>query len=111
MSGRSKGELVLSDSETGTRHISATRDRSGRYVMIYSPQGEPVSVDLNKIAGSSAVAWWFDPRTGTATRIDTFATGRAQSFSPPSKGAEEDWVLVLDDEKAGFGTPGIQRRQ
>jgi len=70
--------------EEGSAHISGTRDRTGSYMMIYLPEGQPVTVDMIKLSGSSAAGWWFDPRTGAATRLkDSFPTDRQQRFTPP----------------------------
>lgn len=59
--------LMTGKAVEGASHITATRDRTGAYLMIYLPQGQPVTVDLNQLSGASAVGWWFDPRTGKAT--------------------------------------------
>lgn len=99
--------VVVSDTFEGSAHISGTRDRTGSYVMIYLPLGQQVWVDMNKLSGSSAIAWWYDPRTGKSTRIEgRFQTNRHQRFVPPSSGRSNDWVLVLDDASKGFAVPG-----
>lgn len=67
-------------------------------MMIYSPEGRPVVVDLCKLSGSSVNAWWYDPRTGEANRIE-FSADQRQRFVPPFSGRRNDWVLVLDDAR------------
>jgi hypothetical protein len=100
--------LIVGEAGAGTAHIGATRDAQGHYAMIYLPHGQQVKVDLSRLAGS-AIAWWFDPRTGAAKRIDgVFPTSRAEVFVPPTNGNEEDWVLVLDNAKKEFGVPGAR---
>jgi hypothetical protein len=103
--------LIVSNPGDGAAHIGATRDREGGYAMIYLPQGQPVTIDMSKLAGSSAVGWWYDPRTGEATRIaEAIPTNATRRFAPPSQGAEADWVLILDDASknfsAGLKAPG-----
>jgi len=94
----------------GEGHMSATRDREGSYAMIYLPQGQPVTVDLTKLSGSTVFAWWFDPRTGNATRIEgTFGTNQSQRLVPPTSGPEQDWVLVIDDTSKNYPAPGGAR--
>jgi hypothetical protein len=61
---------------------------------------------LSQISGSTAVAWWFDPQTGSTYRIGYFPTRGSQSFKTPDAG---DWVLVLDDATRGFFPPGSKR--
>jgi hypothetical protein len=99
--------VIVGNTGEGSEHISATRDRAGSYMMIYLPIGQTVMVDMNKLSGSSAIGWWYDPRKGSATKIEgSLPTNRSQRFSPPSNGRGEDWVLVLDDESKGFAAPG-----
>jgi hypothetical protein len=98
--------LIAGDAGEGMAHIGATRDKDGGYAMIYLPQGQEVTVDLNKLSGARLIGWWYDPRTGSTTRIEG-AIPRAglRSFTPPSGGKAIDWVLVLDDEIKGFAAP------
>jgi len=104
--------VVVGDTAEGSSHISATRDREGTYMMIYLPQGQPVTVDMIKLSGVTADGWWFDPRTGAASRIDgTFPTDHQQRFTPPSQGLESDWVLVLDGSVRHFPAPGSPYEQ
>lgn len=73
--------------------------------MIYVPQtGKNVTVNMSKISGTKAKAWWFRPSNGKATSIGTFDTEGSRTFKTPNSG--EDWVLVLDDKSKGFSKPG-----
>lgn len=99
--------VLKSDAGSGDDYISATRDRDGSYAMVYSPKGRSFVVDLTKVSGSRAVGWWFNPRTGAATAIKSeFPTQGTLAFTPPTKGPEDDWVLVLDDETRRLPPPG-----
>jgi len=100
--------VIVGDQWRGEAHVSATRDRDGSYAMLYLPHGLDVTVDLTKISGAYAAAWWYDPRNGEATQIDgTFPTSEARTFEPPSSGADTDWILVIDDRSRGFLPPGV----
>jgi hypothetical protein len=102
--------LIVGSEGQGRDHIAATRDRHGSYAFIYLPRGQPVTVDLTKVSGKRAIAWWFDPRSGQATRIHgTFPTTEAHVFSPPTNGADSDWVLVVDDAQQKLRHPGAAR--
>jgi hypothetical protein len=92
----------------GAVHISATRDKNGSYAMLYAPQGEPITVALSKLlSGPTAVAWWYDPRTGVASQVvGRFPTTETQVFTPPTSGSDSDWVLVVDDANMHFPPPG-----
>jgi len=91
----------------GADHVQAARDPSGSYAFVYVPTGKPVTVDLRRIAGPTARAWWFDPRTGAASAIGDFRTGKHREFTPPGQPARgNDWVLVVDAAGQGFPPPG-----
>jgi hypothetical protein len=78
--------------------------------MVYAPVGRPFAVRMSAIVGAKVKAWWFDPRTGRATPIGTFANTGERTFTPPDAGEHLDWVLVLDDAASGFGPPGATVR-
>jgi hypothetical protein len=101
-------EMVLSTHNAGLKKQEATRDAAGAYAFVYTPTSRPITVDITKLAGQSIRAWWFDPRTGSATRIGEATRGAQDrmSWTPPNEGEAQDWVLVLDDAAANFPAPG-----
>jgi hypothetical protein len=90
----------------GRYRYVATRDERGRYAFVYAPVGRSFSVRFDKLVGSTLRAWWFDPRTGAATRIGDYPKEGTREFTPPQPGEELDWVLVLDDVAQNFPPPG-----
>ncbi|MEP7365074.1 MAG: glycoside hydrolase family 140 protein [Acidobacteriota bacterium] len=90
----------------GRYHFAATRDSNGSYAMIYAPVGRKFSVHMDKIAGTQVTAWWFNPRTGAATKIGVFPKQGEREFMPPDPGEMLDWVLVLDDASKNYPAPG-----
>lgn len=102
------GPVPTSMPGAGRYYFAATRDADGAYAMVYAPVGRPFTVRMNKIAGRSVKAWWFDPRTGRATAIGTFSNTGEHTFTPPNPGEMLDWVLVLDDEARKFREPGAR---
>jgi len=90
----------------GTRRFVATRDAEGSFAMIYVPVGRSFKVRMDKVTGGKVKAWWFNPRTGEAEVIGTFANGGERTFTPPAPGELLDWVLVLDDADRKFAPPG-----
>ena len=90
----------------GQKRFVATRDATGSYAMVYAPVGRSFRVHMNKVTGGRIRAWWFSPRTGEGTLIGEFAGSGERQFTPPDKGENLDWVLVLDDASKGFGAPG-----
>ncbi len=90
----------------GRYRLVATRDRSGSYAMVYVPVGRKFKVHMDKLSGSKAKAWWFNPRTGEAKAIGEFPTAGEREFTPPDLGEMLDYVLVLDDASQPFPPPG-----
>jgi hypothetical protein len=65
-------------------------------VIAYLPQGQPVTIHLDKLSGSRVKAQWYDPRTGTWKAVVQFPNQGIREFVPPSQGEKNDWALVLD---------------
>jgi hypothetical protein len=92
---------------SGDQITVTSRARDGQTIIAYIPNGSAVTlqVDMSKISSArgKAKAWWFNPQTGTATLINTFANSGMRSFTPPDS---NDWVLVVDDAGANLPAPG-----
>lgn len=78
----------------------ATRSSDGSYLLVYTVGS--VSVNLNKLSGTSVNAYWYNPRTGAATDVSV-AKGASVQVNPPDG---NDWVFVADDASRSFGRPG-----
>ena len=89
----------------GLDYLAAARTADGGTVIAYMPTSRAIKVDMSKISGSRARAWWFDPRSGEASDAGAFATHGFCEFTPPGAG---DWVLVLDDASKQLPTPGTR---
>lgn len=87
----------------GLDYLAAARTTDGATVIAYMPTSREITVDMTKVAGKEAKAWWFNPRTGKSLSIGTVPTLGKHKFAPPGEG---DWVLLLDDSALGLGAPG-----
>ncbi len=99
--------LLASNAHEGGNRIQATRGDD--YAMIYTAAGLPFTVNLGKVSGKQLKAYWYDPRDGQATLIDTFDNKGTRQFTPPFTGPGRDWVLVLDDAAKNYPPPGQPR--
>jgi len=102
--------LLRSDPGFGDEHFQVARDAHGRYMFVYSSSGRPFDVDLEALSASRLRAHWYDPREGSATFAGERLGEGVGRFEPPSSGAGEDWVLVIDDAAQGFPEPGATAR-
>ncbi|MBN2507763.1 MAG: DUF4038 domain-containing protein, partial [Verrucomicrobia bacterium] len=93
----------------------ATRASDGSYAFVYSTRGLDFTIDMSRISGSQAKAWWYNPRDGkcynnsgnaTSAPFGPFDTSGTRTFDPPGEaGKDKDWVLILDDASRGYGVP------
>jgi hypothetical protein len=91
---------------TGLDYLSAAGTSDGGTIIAYMPTSRTITVDLTKVSGGQAVAWWFNPRNGEATLAGKFPTTGMKKFTPSAPG---DWVLVLDDASKQLLAPGAQK--
>jgi len=98
--------IIAGDAMKTGERIQATRGSDGSYAFIYTAAGRPVNVHMDKISGQMVKAYWYNPRNGSAELIGEFPNTGTREFTPPSSGAERDWVLVLDDTTRDFPVPG-----
>ena len=89
--------------------LTATRNGAGTLAMIYSAHGRAIRVKMERLAGATVQAAWFNPRTGNwsangaesaapAPFAKDIASGKnapVHEFTPPTSGDGCDWVLVL----------------
>ena len=88
--------VLISPPEISIFHIQATRASDGSYALAYLPAGDEVTIDMTKIDSATVDCSWFDPRTGTYTRIGAYPNQGTRSFTAPGQPVlGNDWVLVL----------------
>lgn len=80
-------------------YITAFRDEQGRHLMIYMPIGKKIVVDATSISSNKVIASWYNPKTGIETKTGVFNKKNNLSFTPPTEGVGNDWVLILDRNK------------
>ena len=84
---------------TGAERIAALRGDDA--VLVYSSAGKPFAVRLDRLGGKVRRAFWYNPRTGVRTETGPVPGGTDRaSFTPPSEGRGEDWVLIMDTSRS-----------
>ena len=89
--------------QSGSTYATAARTGDGSTVVAYIPTQRTVTIDMTKVSGLLARAWWFNPRTGSSTSIGSFSTTGTRTFTPPD---QVDHVLVIDDASLNLPAPG-----
>ena len=98
-------QVVTAGYGSGSATVATARVSTGETVIAYVPDGGTVvTVDLRRLTGARATAYWYDPETGVATSIGTFVTQGPLDFVSPG----DAQVLVLDDAARQFPVPGLR---
>ncbi len=88
--------VLASSPGSGPFRLVSARAEDGSFVIAYTPRGQPLKIQMNKLAGPKVKARWYDPRDGSWREIGEFANSGVHEFSAPSQGQTNDWALVLD---------------
>lgn len=99
--------LITDADGSAADRIQATRGKD--YLFVYSAAGEPFTVNMGKISGSKVKSYWYDPRSGETTSVGEMDNQGTQSFTPPTAGNGQDWILILDDAAKNYKAPEIIR--
>jgi hypothetical protein len=94
--------VVTSPKNTGITYKATTREKTGESVLVWCPTTSQITVNMTKISGAEANAWWWDPEDNSSAFIGSYPTTGAMVFTPGS----ERKVLVLDDVSKGYLAPG-----
>lgn len=87
--------IINGQGEKG-EHMEAFRDERGRYLMVYLPVGKKIEINTALLKAKKIKASWFNPRTGKTESTFLFNAKSIHSFTPPTVGYKNDWVLILD---------------
>ena len=87
--------VILENNNTPMQRIQATRGKD--YLFVYTAEGKPFTVVLDKIEAAKLKAYWYDPRNGKTTNAGEFSNTSEKLFTPPNSGYGHDWVLIVDD--------------
>jgi hypothetical protein len=98
-------DMIVDGPSSGGAKIRAARSIHGTFAFIYSPRGESFSIDKRVFKAGLIKELWYDPRYGCAYDIHTTRNVAFQTYTPPTSGRGNDWILIMEDEEAGFPLP------
>ncbi len=94
---RVNDQSVVAGNE-GEKYDRVLVTRGNDYLFAYIYTGRDFTLKMGNITGKKVKAWWYNPRTGKATKAGNYKNNGSISFNPPGEKANgNDWVLVLDD--------------
>jgi len=94
--------MIKAGPATGGAKIRAALADDGSFAFIYSPRGEQFSIDKSVIKGKRVSEIWYDPRYGISYKIHTGDTKGFQTYTPPTNGRGNDWILVIENAEMNF---------
>ena len=106
MLDRVPDQSLITDGLGAHDRIQSTRGKD--YLFVYTTQGKPITVNLGKISGKEAVAFWYNPKNGETKDDSRFQNTGQKTFTPPGSGYGQDWVLVIDDVAKNYEKPKTQ---
>ena len=92
---------------TGGAKIRAAASNDGSFAIVYSPRGEPFSIDKSLIEARYIKEIWYDPRYGISYHIHTGDTKGIQTYTPPTSGRGQDWILIIENAELNMAMPGF----
>lgn len=93
---RPNSGFVVDGPQSGGAKVRGILANDGTFGFVYTPRGEPFTVNMGLFSGVRVKTSWFDPRDGSFRELYTGDNVAFQTFTPPSTGRGNDWVLVLD---------------
>ena len=98
--------MILDGPQHGGAKIRAALSEDGSFAFVYSPRGERFTINKELRRAKQMREIWFDPRYGYVYVVHTSETAGIQTYTPPTSGRGNDWVLVIEDVDKEFPLPG-----
>jgi hypothetical protein len=97
--------MIYDGPRTGGAKIRAALAKDGSFAFIYSPRGEQFTVDRRMVKGNRVREIWYNPRYGNSQVVHVTSSAAFQTYTPPTSGRGNDWILILEDEAKKFSLP------
>lgn len=95
-------DWIANGPRDGGAKIRAALASDRSFAFVYSPRGAMFTLDQRRMRGKRLRESWFDPRYGAIYPVHSSDTKGFQSYAPPTRGRGQDWLLILEDEAAGY---------
>ena len=106
MLDRVPDQSLIKDAMGANDRIQATRGKD--YLFVYSTQGKPITVNMGKISGKEVIAFWYNPKNGESKDDARYPNTGQRTFTPPTTGYGNDWILVIDDATKSYTKPQVK---
>ncbi|MEZ4727100.1 MAG: putative collagen-binding domain-containing protein [Caldilineaceae bacterium] len=93
-------DLIADGPRFGGDKVRAACAEDGSFALIYTPRGKSFTVDRRFFPAPHLKQIWFDPRYGNEYLIHSHDGGAFQTYTPPTSGRGNDWLLILEGAAA-----------
>ncbi|WP_295771621.1 DUF4038 domain-containing protein [uncultured Mucilaginibacter sp.] len=87
-------KLIKGKNAADSTYIAAASNSKHTSAIVYMALGQSTVLDLKQLK-YPLKAYWYDPRLGKKSYINTFKHAGIERFTPPTAGPGNDWVLLL----------------
>jgi hypothetical protein len=99
--------MIRNGPTTGGAKIRAAIADDASFAIVYSPMGASFSIDKGVIEARYIKEIWFDPRYGVSYHLHTSDTQGIQTYTPPTSGRGQDWILIIENADLELTMPGF----
>lgn len=99
-------DFIKNGPMTGGGRIRSAIADDKSFAIIYTPRGESFTVDKGIFSAQRIKEIWYDPRYGISYPIHSGDTRAFQTYSPPTSGRGQDWILIIEDASLDMPLPG-----
>lgn len=92
--------FVVDGPASGGGKVRAACAADGSFAIAYAPQGDRLTVDKGHVLRPRLREIWYDPRYGAWYPVHATNNSGLQTYTPPTSGRGQDWVLVLEGLEA-----------
>ncbi|NCQ34576.1 hypothetical protein GW813_05745, partial [bacterium] len=64
------------------------------------------TLDVSLLSSPEVDGYWYSPRTGAYWELQRHSGENTRTYTPPTSGPGNDWVLVLDAPEYRYPPPG-----
>jgi hypothetical protein len=89
-------QVILDGPTSGGAKIKAALAGDATFLIVYSPRSEKISINKSHLQGEKLAESWFDPRYGVEYKIHISGTRGIQTYTPPTSGRGNDWILIIE---------------
>lgn len=94
--------VILSENNPGQKFMMAATSVTKDIMLVYTPEGEKIKVDLTCLKPEKLLAYWYNPRSGESKLAGEFTNTEKPELTPWSHGEGSDFILVIVGENTGY---------